>query len=71
MVSGWTAERRLRQSQAIRNWSPWKHASGPKTPVGKAAASRNAFKGGRRVKLRSDLALIRAMIAQMDTEAFC
>ena len=71
MANGWTAERRLRQSVAIRNWSPWKLATGPKTRSGKAAASRNAFKGGRRLALRADLAHIRALMAAMDTEAFC
>lgn len=71
MASGWTQERRQRQSQAIRQWLPWKQATGPRTPAGKASASRNAYKGGRRAALRADLALIRAMMAQLDADELC
>ena len=71
MASGWTQERRARQSEAIGRWSPWNLATGPKTPAGKATASRNAFKGARRAKLRADLALMRLMITHLDTETAC
>ena len=48
MANGWTPERKARQAELIRLWKPWKHSTGPKTPRGKAVASRNADKGGRR-----------------------
>lgn len=41
---GWTAERRARQSAAIRQWSPWTKSTGPRTPAGKARAAQNAAK---------------------------
>jgi hypothetical protein len=31
---------------------PWQQATGPRSSEGKAIVSRNAFKGGRRVKMR-------------------
>ena len=46
MANGWTAERRAKQAQLIRQWQPWNHSTGPTTPAGKAKASRNADKGG-------------------------
>lgn len=55
MASGWTAERRARQAELIRQWQPWKQSTGPKSPEGKAAAAHNAWKGGVRPLLR-DLA---------------
>lgn len=45
MSNGWTPERRAKQAEAIRRWKPWKRATGPKTERGKAASSRNAYKG--------------------------
>ena len=45
MASGWTVERRLRQSQLIKTWHPWKSSTGPKSEAGKARASRNADQG--------------------------
>lgn len=48
----WTPEQRQRQREAIQRWKPWAKSTGPKTPAGKAQASRNAFTGGHRVKLR-------------------
>jgi hypothetical protein len=71
MSNGWTLERRQRQAEAIRSWSPWAQATGPKTPAGKARSSRNAFKGDRRAALRADVAHIRALMAELDTEALC
>ena len=49
---GWTPERRQRQREAIQRWKPWAQSTGPKTPEGKAAVSRNAFTGGELVKMR-------------------
>lgn len=43
--SGWTDERRAKQSEAIRRWHPWTKATGPRTEEGKARSSRNADKG--------------------------
>ncbi|WLT31123.1 hypothetical protein [Geothrix sp. PMB-07] len=45
MLSGWTEERKAKQAEAIRRWKPWERSTGPKTEAGKAASSRNAFKG--------------------------
>lgn len=39
---GWTAERRANQAAIIRLHQPWKKSTGPRTPAGKAASSRNA-----------------------------
>ena len=48
----WTLEQRRRQAEAIRCWSPWEQATGPRTEQGKVAASRNGWKGGYRGTLR-------------------
>ena len=48
----WTPEQRRVQSERIKSWRPWEQSTGPRTPEGKAAASRNAFKGGHRAALR-------------------
>jgi hypothetical protein len=48
----WTPERRAKQAQAIKRWQPWAKSTGARTPEGKAAVSRNAFKGGHRPHLR-------------------
>lgn len=42
----WTDEARQRQAELIRQQQPWRHSTGPKTPEGKARASKNAYKGG-------------------------
>lgn len=52
MENGWTSERRARQAELIRQWQPWKQSTGPKSPEGKAAAARNAWKGEIRPLLR-------------------
>lgn len=46
MATTWTQERRARQAELIRTWKPWKQATGPRTPEGKAKASANSDKGG-------------------------
>jgi uncharacterized protein YoxC len=30
----------------IRQWQPWQHSTGAKSPEGKAISARNAFTGG-------------------------
>lgn len=40
-ASGWTTERRQRQSEAIRAWRPWEKSTGPRTAEGKAKVGRN------------------------------
>jgi hypothetical protein len=42
--SGWTAERRARQSERIRRVKPWEKSTGPKTMNGKQMSSQNARK---------------------------
>lgn len=60
-TSGWTEERRRRQSDLIHTWKPWQNATGPRTPEGKMKVSRNSYKGGARPMLRE---LARAMREQ-------
>ena len=48
----WTLEQRQQQAERIRNWCPWAYSTGPRTAEGKAAASRNGWKGGSRKLLR-------------------
>ncbi len=71
MSNGWTQERRQRQSEAIRRWSPWKQATGPKTAAGKARSGRNAYKGGHRAALRAEIAAIRGLLSDYENEVFC
>ena len=59
MANGWTPERRARQAVLIRNWKPWERSTGPRTPEGKAKASRNADKGDTRGMLRAIARLLR------------
>ena len=46
--NGWTPERRKRQAEMIRNWKPWEHSTGPKTPEGIEVSKMNAEKHGMR-----------------------
>jgi hypothetical protein len=55
----WTPEQRLKQSEAIRRWKPWKCSTGAKTPQGKAISSKNATKTG-------DSVYVRELIKQMN-----
>ena len=54
-AKGWTPERRKKQSEAIQKWKPWKQSTGPKSPEGKAAVSRNAFTGATLTQLRQTI----------------
>lgn len=49
---GWTPEQRQRLGEAVQKWKPWERSTGPRSSLGKAIASRNAFKGGERPALR-------------------
>ena len=51
----WTLEQRQQQSQAIKRWKPWSKSTGPKSPEGKAVASRNAFNGGDMANFRASV----------------
>jgi hypothetical protein len=44
----WTDEQRARQSAMIRQWKPWKHSTGARTPEGKAVSSQNVIVGLRK-----------------------
>lgn len=61
-MSGWTPERRARQAMAIHAWKPWTQTTGPRTPEGKAKASRNAYKGGHWLMLRELSRLVNAEV---------
>jgi hypothetical protein len=52
MATGWTSERRARQAQAVQQWRPWEHSTGPRTADGKSRSARNADKGGEWRELR-------------------
>jgi hypothetical protein len=41
--SGWTVERRARQSALIRTRKPWEQSTGARTDEGKARSSQNAL----------------------------
>ena len=62
MASSWTPERKARQAALIRTWNPWQQATGPRTPEGKANASRNAYKGGHWLMLRELSGMVNAEI---------
>ena len=64
MATRWTPERRARQAALIRTWRPWQKATGPRTPDGKAATSRNAYKGGHWLMLRELSRLVNAEIRE-------
>ena len=64
MTNSRTPERRARQAALIRTWKPWQKATGPRTPDGKATASRNAYKGGHWLMLRELSRLVNAEIRE-------
>ena len=65
-MKGWTPERRLQQSLKIQQWRPWDDSTGPRTLEGKAASSRNAYKGGVRSMLNSMSELVREQGGALD-----
>ena len=65
-MRGWTPERRLKQSLQIRQWRPWDDSTGPRTSEGKAASSRNAYRGGVRSILNSMSELLREQGGALD-----
>ena len=62
MATTLTSERRAQQSARIRTWKPWTRATGPRTPEGKARASRNAWRGGTWKMLRELSRLVNAEV---------
>ena len=65
-MRGWTPERRLQQSLKIQQWRPWDDSTGPRTSEGKAASSRNAYRGGVRSMLNSMSELLREQGGALD-----
>ncbi|TAL88472.1 MAG: hypothetical protein EPN69_16275 [Rhodanobacter sp.] len=66
MANGWTLERRRRQAAAIKRWKPWLQSTGPRTDEGKAASSRNAWKGGHRPLFRAMAEALRGQREWLD-----
>lgn len=62
----WTDEQRQRQAAAIRTWAPWSKSTGPRTPAGKAVASKNAVNFACRELLREMTRQNRALIAYIN-----
>ncbi|HYM18564.1 MAG TPA: hypothetical protein VEU06_08380 [Micropepsaceae bacterium] len=61
--SGWSPERRARQSMAIRAWRPWTRSTGPRTAAGKAKTAMNAYKhGARSRRFREELRAVRSAL---------
>ena len=56
----WTLEQRQQQAEKIRQWQPWKHSAGARTPDGKAASSQNAFKHGMSKLLKQSREILKA-----------
>ncbi len=52
------------QAEAIRRWRPWEQSTGPQSAEGKASASRNADKGGRRENVRAMSRMLRGMLRE-------
>lgn len=71
MSARWTPERRAQQAQAIHKWRPWERSTGPRSAEGKATASLNAFKGGRRKAWREEMRLLRGMLKAWAKNAQC
>jgi hypothetical protein len=59
----WSEEQRRRQADRIQQRKPWIKSTGPRSALGKARSSKNAFKGGHRHKMREFSKLLRQMAA--------
>ena len=64
MANGWTPERKAKQAELIRNWQPWKQATGPKTEEGKARVARNGWKGGKRQLMQDMVRMVKQELKQ-------
>jgi hypothetical protein len=62
----WTTEQKARQAALIRAWKPWATSTGPKTPKGKAASSKNAFNCALREVMREMVRSNRAVLAYIN-----
>jgi len=52
MSSCWTPERRAAAAARIRLHQPWLQSTGPRSTLGKARSSRNAFKNASSTRMR-------------------
>lgn len=64
MARQWTSEQRAKQAAMIRQWQPWTKSTGARTPEGKAASSRNAYKGGLRLQIRAIVKSMNAVLRE-------
>src|SRR5436309_3029375 len=64
MGYGWSPERRAKQAEAIRQWCPWQQSTGPRSIDGKAASSRNAYKGAEWRRRRNELSELRRLLRE-------
>jgi hypothetical protein len=65
----WTPAQRARQAELIRTWTPWKASTGPRTPAGKAASSKNAVNYSCRELLREMARSNRQILAYINGHA--
>lgn len=65
----WTPEQRARQAELIRTWAPWTTSTGPRTPAGKAASSKNAVNFSCRELLREMARSNRQILAYINGHA--
>ena len=64
MGNGWTLERRKRQAELIKQWTPWQEFTGPQSPEGKEAVSRNAWRAAHRQQPLELSKMVNAEISQ-------
>lgn len=60
MATGWTIERRKRQSELIYQWRPWEKSTGPKSSEGKRRSAMRAMNTG---EYSAETRELRAIIA--------